>query len=118
CRRGAVFLGGEMKSATWVRKRRLAGVMLAWMGGNASAQNVIRLGLVSSFSGPFAEYGQQMLNGMKAYMKLHGDTVAGKKIEIIQRDDGGPAPEGAKRLAPELITRENLDILAGFCISP
>ena len=107
-----------MKSATWVRKLLLAGVMLACMGGTASAQNVIRLGLVSSFSGPFAEYGQQMLNGMKAYMKLHGDTVAGKKIEIIQRDDGGPAPEVAKRLAQELITRDNVDILVGFGFTP
>ena len=107
-----------MKSATWVRKLLLAGVMLACMGGTASAQNVVRLGLVSSFSGPFAEYGQQMLNGMKAYMKLHGDTVAGKKIEIIQRDDGGPAPEVAKRLAQELITRDNVDILVGFGFTP
>jgi len=107
-----------MKSATWVCKLLLAGVMLACMGGTASAQNVIRLGLVSSFSGPFAEYGQQMLNGMKAYMKLHGDTVAGKKIEIIQKDDGGPAPEVAKRLAQELVTRDNVDILVGFGFTP
>ena len=107
-----------MKSATWVRKLLLAGVMLACMGGTASAQNVVRLGLVSSFSGPFAEYGQQMLNGMKAYMKVHGDTVAGKKIEIIQRDDGGPAPEVAKRLAQELVTRDNVDILVGFGFTP
>jgi len=107
-----------MKSATWVRKLLLAGVMLACMGGTASAQNVVRLGLVSSFSGPFAEYGQQMLNGMRAYMKLHGDTVAGKKIEIIQRDDGGPAPEVAKRLAQELVTRDNVDILVGFGFTP
>jgi len=107
-----------MKSATWVRKLLLAGVMLACIVGTASAQNVIRLGLVSSFSGPFAEYGQQMLNGMKAYMKLNGDTVAGKKIEIIQRDDGGPAPEVAKRLAQELVTRDNVDILVGFGFTP
>jgi branched-chain amino acid transport system substrate-binding protein len=107
-----------MKSATWVGKLLLAGVTLACMGGTASAQNVIRLGLVSSFSGPFAEYGQQMLNGMKAYMKLNGDTVAGKKIEIIQKDDGGPAPEVAKRLAQELVTRDNVDILVGFGFTP
>src|SRR5215467_9657722 len=107
-----------MKSVKWVNTLLLAGATFACMSGAASAQNVIRLGLVSSFSGPFAEYGQQMLNGMKAYMKLHGDTVAGKKIEIMQKDDGGPAPDVAKRLAQELVTRDNVDILVGFGFTP
>src|SRR6202165_5361899 len=79
-----------------------------------SAQNVVKLGMVGEFSGPFAQYGQQILGGMKAYMKLHGDTVAGKKIEIVQKDTGGPAPDVAKRLAQELVTRDNVDILVGF----
>jgi len=107
-----------MKSATWVGKLLLAGLALACTGGIASAQDVIKVGIVSSFSGPFAEYGQQMLGGMKAYMKVHGDTVAGKKIEIVQKDDGGPAPEVAKRLAQELVTRDNVDVLAGFGFTP
>jgi len=84
----------------------------------APAQNVVKLGMVAPFSGPFAEYGQQMLNGMKAYMKIHGDTVAGKKIEILQKDDGGPAPEVAKRLTQELVTRDNVDLLVGFGFTP
>src|SRR6202162_4666765 len=83
-----------------------------------SAQNVVKLGLVGDFSGPFAQYGQQILGGMKAYMKLHGDSVAGKKIEIVQKDVGGPAPDVAKRLAQELITRDNVDLLVGFGLTP
>jgi branched-chain amino acid transport system substrate-binding protein len=99
--------------------RSLFGVLaLGAIAGAASAQNVIKLGMVSSFSGPFAEYGQQMLNGMRAYMKINGDTVAGKKIEIVQKDDGGPAPDVAKRLAQELVTRDNVDILVGFGFTP
>ena len=47
-------------------------------------------------------------------MKQHGDTVAGKKIEIIRKDTGGIAPDVAKRLAQELVVRDNVDILAGF----
>ena len=106
-----------MDSGKWMRS--LLGVLaLAAIAGAASAQNVIKLGMVSSFSGPFAEYGQQMLNGMKAYMKINGDTVAGKKIEIVQKDDGGPAPDVAKRLAQELVTRDNVDILVGFGFTP
>ena len=51
-------------------------------------------------------------------MQQHGDTVAGKKIEIIRRDTGGIAPDVAKRLAQELIVRDKVDILAGFSLSP
>jgi branched-chain amino acid transport system substrate-binding protein len=59
-----------------------------------------------------------MDNGIKLYMKQKGDTVAGKKIEIIRKDTGGIAPDVASRLAQELITRDNVDILAGFTLSP
>jgi branched-chain amino acid transport system substrate-binding protein len=84
----------------------------------ASAQGVVKIGMIGEFSGPFAQYGQQILGGMKAYMKLNGDTVAGKKIEIVQKDVGGPAPEVAKRLAQELVTRDNVDLLVGFGLTP
>jgi branched-chain amino acid transport system substrate-binding protein len=94
-----------------------AGAMLI-AAGASHAQGVVKLGFVGEFSGPFAQYGQQMLGGMKAYMKEHGDTVAGKKIEIVQRDTTGPAPDVAKRLAQELITRDNVDILVGFGFTP
>jgi len=106
-----------MQSGKIVAKLIVGFVVVAF-AALASAQSVVKLGMVSSFSGPFAEYGQQMLGGMKAYMKVHGDTVAGKKIEIVQRDDGGPAPEVAKRLAQELVTRDNVDLLVGFGFTP
>jgi len=98
--------------------RLVGAVVLAAFVNAAPAQGVVKIGMVSSFSGPFAEYGQQMLGGMKAYMKIHGDSVAGKKIEIVQKDDGGPAPEVAKRLAQELVTRDNVDLLVGFGFTP
>ena len=84
----------------------------------APAQGVVKLGMVAPFSGQFAEYGQQMLGGMKAYMKIHGDSVAGKRIEIEQKDSTGPAPDVAKRLAQELVTRDNVDVLVGFGFTP
>ena len=59
-----------------------------------------------------------MDNGIKLYMKQNGDTVAGKKIELIRKDTGGIAPDVAKRLAQELIVRDNVDILAGFVLTP
>ena len=59
-----------------------------------------------------------MDNGIKLYVKQHGDTVAGKKIEFIRKDVGGVAPDVAKRLAQELIVRDKVDIIAGFALTP
>ncbi|WP_242490070.1 ABC transporter substrate-binding protein [Noviherbaspirillum cavernae] len=84
----------------------------------AHAQETIKIGLVAPFSGPFADYGKQMEGGIKAYMKQHGDKVAGKKIEIIMKDTTGPVPEVAKRLAQELVVRDKVDFLAGFGLTP
>jgi branched-chain amino acid transport system substrate-binding protein len=85
---------------------------------SAQAQETIKVGLIAPFSGPFADYGKQMEGGIKAYMKQHGDKVAGKKIEIIVRDTTGPVPELAKRHAQELIVRDKVDFLAGFGLTP
>ena len=84
----------------------------------AVAQSTVKVGVIAEFSGPFAAYGQQIEAGMKAYIKDHGDTVAGKKVELITRDTGGPAPEVAKRFAQELITRDKVQFLAGFGLTP
>ena len=80
--------------------------------------NTIKVGVIAEFSGPFADYGSQIEAGMKAYIKEHGDSVAGKKIELINRDTGGPAPDVAKRFAQELITRDKVQFLAGFGLTP
>jgi branched-chain amino acid transport system substrate-binding protein len=93
-----------------------AGVLVAPPA--AIAQQAVKIGVIAEFSGPFADYGNQILNGMKTYLKLNGDTFAGRKVEIITRDTTGAAPDIAKRLAQELITRDNVDILAGFGLTP
>ncbi|HEY5306609.1 MAG TPA: ABC transporter substrate-binding protein [Pseudolabrys sp.] len=82
------------------------------------AQDTIKIGVISSYSGQFADTGAQVDNGIKLYMKQHGDKVAGKKIEIIRKDTGGPNPDVAKRLAQELVVRDKVDILAGFTLTP
>ncbi|MGH9312060.1 MAG: ABC transporter substrate-binding protein, partial [Vicinamibacterales bacterium] len=65
-----------------------------------------------------ADTATQIDNGIKLYMKQKGDTVAGRKIELIRKDSGGVAPDVAKRLAQELIVRDQVDILAGFVLTP
>ena len=94
-------------------------VMATAIATSALAQQpAVKIGVIAEFSGPFADYGTQIVNGMKTYLKLHGDTFGGRKVEFIQRDTTGAAPDIAKRLAQELITRDNVDILAGFGLTP
>ena len=82
------------------------------------AQEPVKVGVVAPFSGVAGDYGKQMEAGMKAFLKIHGDTFAGRKIQLLIRDTGGPNPEVAKRLAQELVTRDNVDFLAGFGFTP
>ena len=94
----------------------LVGTLLA--ATSANAQGTVKIGLICPYSGQFADTAAQMDNGMKLYMKQHGDTVAGKKIELIRKDTGGIAPDVAKRLAQELIVRDKVDMLACFALTP
>jgi branched-chain amino acid transport system substrate-binding protein len=97
----------------------IAGLALALLGfGPANAQDSVKVGLIMSYSGQFADTAAQIDNGIKLYVKQHGDTVAGKKIELIRKDTGGIAPDIAKRLAQELVVRDNADIFAGFALTP
>lgn len=78
----------------------------------------VKIGVVGPFAGHFATYGKNIENGMKTYLKMHGDTYAGRKIELIERDTTGPAPDVAKRLVQELLTRDKVDFIAGFAFTP
>jgi branched-chain amino acid transport system substrate-binding protein len=84
----------------------------------AGAQDTVKIGVVMSQSGQFADTGVQIGHGIDLYMKQHGDTVAGKKIQIINRDSGGIAPDVAKRLSQEVIVRDGAKILAGYDLTP
>jgi branched-chain amino acid transport system substrate-binding protein len=84
----------------------------------SAAGNTIKVGVLAEMSGTFADFGQQMTNGAKAYMKQYGDTVGGKKIELVIKDTTGPAPDVAKRLAQELVVKDNVDFIVGFGLTP
>jgi branched-chain amino acid transport system substrate-binding protein len=86
--------------------------------GSASAEDTVKVGIILPYSGQFADSATQMDNGIKLYVKLNGDSVAGKKLEFIRKDTGGIAPDVAKRLAQEMIVRDKVDVLAGFSLTP
>ena len=85
-------------------KKLLAGLgslaIAALAATAAHAQDTVKIGVIMAYSGPFADLATQMDNGIKLYMKQKGDTVAGKKIEIIRKDTGGSrptSPPGSRR---------------------
>lgn len=84
----------------------------------ARAQSTVRVGMINSYSGQFADAGKQLDHGATLFVQLHGDKVAGKKIVFIRKDVGGINPPVAKRLAQELVVRDKADILAGFLLTP
>ena len=100
-----------------MRKAILAAIALV-VAPFAVAQEPVKIGVIAPFSGVAADYGKQIEGGIKAWLKLNGDTVNGRKIQLIIRDTTGPNPEIAKRLAQELVTRDKVDFLAGFGFTP
>ena len=95
----------------------LCGLLLQVPNGVAAAQDTVKIGMIMTYTGQFADAAAQMDHGIQLYMKQHGGTVAGKKIELIKKDTAG-VPDAAKRLAQELIVNDHVDLLAGFVITP
>ena len=96
------------------------GVLTLAVGLSAAASaQTIKIGVVHTFSGPQATYGDFSDKGMRLYLKQHEKNLpAGVKIEIINRDDGGPNPDKAKQLAQELVVRDKVNILMGATFTP
>jgi branched-chain amino acid transport system substrate-binding protein len=79
----------------------------------------VRVGHISTHSGPFATLGDHMDKGMRLYMKENANKLPpGVKIELIVRDAGGPNPDRAKQIAQELIVRDKIQILTGVVFTP
>ncbi|MBP8295621.1 MAG: ABC transporter substrate-binding protein [Burkholderiales bacterium] len=94
-----------------------AGALLAGALLPAAAQDTVKIGLILPMTGPFASTGRQIDGAARLYMQQNGATVAGKKIELILKDDAG-APDTTKRLAQELIVNDKVTFLAGFGLTP
>ena len=78
----------------------------------------IKVGIVGPFSGPFAHYGTLFKNGAEAYIASQGGKLAGKEVELIYRDTGGPNPSQTRTLVQELIIKDKVDYLGGFVFTP
>lgn len=104
------------------RRRALCGIAAtaAWcaLPAAAFAQEAFKVGLILPMTGPFASTGRQIEAAVRLYMAQHGDTVAGRKVQVIVKDDTGLAPETTKRIAQELVVQEKVGALAGFGLTP
>ena len=95
----------------------LGAAMLGLGVASASAQEVARVGVILPMTGPFASTGKQVVAGMLLYLAQHGDVVAGRRIELLLKDDGG-VPDVTKRLAQELVINDHVVALGGFGLTP
>ena len=84
----------------------------------AFAADPLKIGLILPLTGPFASTGKQIEAACRLYIAKNGDTVAGRKVELIVKDDTGLAPETTKRIAQELVVQDKVSVLAGFGLTP
>ena len=99
-----------------VLKAAAAAALLA-LPHAAVAQDTVKIGLILPMTGQQASTGKQIKAAVELYMKENGDTVAGKKIEVIVKDDGA-VPDNTKRIAQELIVNDKVSVIAGFGVTP
>jgi len=111
-----------MNRAKWDRRKFLAaaasGVAVASLSRGALAADPVKIGLIVPKTGPFASTGRQVEAACRLYMQKNGDSAGGRKVELVVRDDTGTAPELTKRLAQELVVRDQVQLLAGFGLTP
>lgn len=106
-----------------IMKRRVALFVLAMtcIGSSVTAyaaDEPLRIGLIATYSGPYADYGRQFDAGIALYLKEHGGKIAGRNVEIIRKDTSGAAPDASKRFAQELVVRDKVKFITGLDFSP
>lgn len=98
-------------------RRTLLALAAASLSLPSFAQETVKVGLILPMTGPFASTGRQVEAAVKLYLAQHGDTVAGKKIQVLLKDDAGVA-DTTRRIAQELVVNEKAAVLAGFGLTP
>lgn len=103
-----------MKTGRWL----VAGCVLATLGAAEVSAAEVKVGVVLPFSGGAADFGLQIERGMTLYQKLNPQAFGGHNVTLVKRDSKNPSGEPAKQAVQELLTREQVSMLAGFVFSP
>lgn len=78
----------------------------------------LRIGVIASWSGPYADYGRQFDAGMTVWLNAHDGRIGGRTVELLRRDTGGSAPDLSRRHAQELVLQQGVELLTGLDFSP
>jgi branched-chain amino acid transport system substrate-binding protein len=108
------------RSIQMIKRALMIGVAATALLASAeaiSAQQVLKIGMLQPMTGPQNAMGKAIVNGALLYLKQHGDVVAGRKIEVIVKDDAG-YPDIAKRLTQELIVNDKVTVLGAGMATP
>src|SRR5512144_857347 len=112
---------GQQEEYGMLRRDLVSGLAVLALGtlvaGGAAAQDTVKIGLILPMTGQQTSTGKQIDAAVRLYMQQNGNTVAGKKIEVILKDDGA-VPDATRRLAQELIVNDKVSIIAGFGVTP
>jgi len=100
-----------------VQAASLTAIALAFPLAAQAQDNTFKIGMILPMTGQSASTGRQIEAAAKLYMAQHGDTVAGKKVQLIVKDDTG-LPDVTKRIAQELVVNDKVNVLAGFGLTP
>lgn len=96
----------------------VASLVLGFSGTSLAAEDTLKIGVIATYSGPYADYGRQFDSGIAIYLDETDGKLGGRKVEIIRKDTGGAAPDNARRFAQELIGRDKVDVITGLDFSP
>ncbi len=105
---------------THVRKIIVAAFAAMFALATAGAADLppIKIGIVYSYTGSTADAGPVLDAAVGAWLAQHKGLMSGRKVELIKRDDTGPAPDVARRLATELVVQDHVDFLMGSTYTP
>ena len=95
----------------------LMALALMFSATSVGAQEAFKIGLILPMTGQSASTGKQIEAAARLFMAQNGNTVAGRKIELIVKDDGG-VPDATKRMAQELVVNDKVGVLSGFGLTP
>jgi branched-chain amino acid transport system substrate-binding protein len=100
------------------RRQHLAALAAVLAAGRVHAQSdTVKIGVILPMTGPIASTGRQIDAAIKLFMAQYGAKVAGRKLEVIVKDDAG-VPDTTRRLAQELVVNDKVVVMAGFGLTP
>jgi len=101
-----------------MKKIAITALAVFSLATSAAYADVVKVGVIGPFSGPFALQGKNFKAGIDAYMAEHGSKIGDDTVEVVYRDVPQADPAQSKALAQELVVKEGVQYLAGFYFTP